>query len=172
MEQPRLICFSGLPGVGKTTLSRLVARDTGAVLLRIDSFETAQRQLTGQDLIGPEGYVAAAAAAHDNLNLGRDVLTDAVNDDRYCHAHWEALAARTGARLLAILILCSDVDEHRRRIEARDADLPGQVLPDWSRVQARQFASWPAVSLTIDTAGTTAEASAHRISSWLDAPVA
>ena len=36
-----LIVFGGLPGTGKTTLSRLVAQDLSATWLRIDVIEVA-----------------------------------------------------------------------------------------------------------------------------------
>jgi predicted kinase len=39
-----LIVFSGLPGVGKTTIARELACSLAAVYLRIDSIEQALRQ--------------------------------------------------------------------------------------------------------------------------------
>jgi adenylate kinase len=36
-----LVIFAGLPGTGKTTIARALARDLGAVYLRIDSIEQA-----------------------------------------------------------------------------------------------------------------------------------
>ena len=38
-----LIIFAGLPGTGKTTIARELARQIGAVHLRIDSVEQAIR---------------------------------------------------------------------------------------------------------------------------------
>src|SRR5215469_14314987 len=74
---PRPIVFAGLPGVGKTTLSLELARQIGAVYVRIDSIEQALREtglITGswEDF----GYRIAYAVAGDN---GRSVVADSVN---------------------------------------------------------------------------------------------
>jgi predicted kinase len=42
-----LIILAGLPGTGKTTIARLLARRLGAVHVRIDSIEQAIRDSGG-----------------------------------------------------------------------------------------------------------------------------
>jgi hypothetical protein len=54
--------------------------------------------------------------------------------------------------------ICSDVQEHRRRIETRPHDLPGLVLPTWQEVLDRDYRGWDREHLTIDTAGRSIEA--------------
>ena len=57
-----LIIFGGLPGVGKTTIARELARQLGAVYLRIDSIEQAIRDCDKMN--GPldeSGYCLAYA---------------------------------------------------------------------------------------------------------------
>lgn len=56
-----LIVFSGLPGAGKTTIARDLARVLTAVLVRIDSIEQALRT-SGVDVEG-EGYDVVYAGA-------------------------------------------------------------------------------------------------------------
>ena len=72
-----LIIFSGLPGVGKTTIAREIARATAGVHLRVDSIEQRLRD-AGWHVEG-EGYAVAYAIAEDNLRLGRPVIADCVN---------------------------------------------------------------------------------------------
>lgn len=167
MTKPGLIVFSGLPGAGKTTLSRLVAAQIGAVFLRIDTIEAALRNSLNAPLSGPEGYLVAGAMAHDQLALGRRVIIDAVNDDTWCQTHWEGVAARAQAPVAAVLVVCSDQDEHRRRVEARLEADPDAGLPDWPAVQSREFSDWDQVGLTVDTARLAPEACADQISGWL-----
>ena len=64
-----LIVFGGLPGTGKTTLSREVARRCGAVYLRIDSIEQSIRATMPVEM-GAAGYAVAMALARQNLSIG------------------------------------------------------------------------------------------------------
>lgn len=152
MPQPILIAFSGQPGVGKTTIARSLASELGCVFLRIDSIETALNSVDGFEMQGPEGYLAAAAVARDHLLLGHTVIADAVNEDIRGQQMWIDLAAATGLRLFPVAVICSDTVEHRRRVEERVADLPGHVLPDWTKVTARKVHPWPVSALNIDSA--------------------
>ncbi len=75
-----LIVFAGLPGVGKTTVAREVARRLGAMYLRVDTIEQALR--AGGTLpagVVAEGYAVAYRVAADNLALGHVVVADLVN---------------------------------------------------------------------------------------------
>ena len=56
--------------MGKTAVGAGLAREVGAVHLRIDSIEQALRN-SGVDVSGPEGYEVAYAIAEDNLRPGR-----------------------------------------------------------------------------------------------------
>jgi predicted kinase len=160
-----LIVMSGLPGVGKTAVSRELARLTGALHLRIDSIEQALRA-TGLH-VGGEGYAVAYAVASDNLALGRTVIADCVNPWPLTREAWRAVAAGAGVRALDIELVCSDGAEHRRRVESRVADLDGHRLPTWQEVIERDYRPWDAARLVIDTARLSVEEGVRAITSQI-----
>src|SRR5580658_2823373 len=104
-----LIVLGGLPGVGKTTIARELARRLGAVHLRIDTIEQAilNAQGTRED-IGEEGYCVAYAVAEDNLRLGRVVIADSVNPIQITRDAWLSVASRANVPVLEVEIQCSD----------------------------------------------------------------
>ena len=147
-----LIVFAGLPGVGKTTISRAVARRLAATWLRIDAIEQAIRDAGVAGGIGPAGYAAAQAIAEANLALGRTVVADCVNPVPESRDGWRAVAARAGARILDVEVVCSDVAEHRRRVETRRCDIPGLVVPTWQSVAGQDYRAWDRPHLVLDSA--------------------
>jgi predicted kinase len=153
-----LIVFGGLPGTGKTTLSRALADRLRAVYLRIDEAEQALREsgeLSGE--VQAAGYLTAMALARSNLEIGHTVIADCVNPVPESRDGWAAVARTAGVRLLQVEIICSDVVEHRRRVERREADIAGHRQPDWEAVQARDYRPWPDADVVIDTARLTPE---------------
>jgi predicted kinase len=151
---PLLIAFAGLPGTGKTTLARALARERQAVYLRIDTIEQAIRDagvLAGE--VGPAGYIVAYALAEANLRQGLDVVADSVNPIPITRDAWRDIALRAGARLAEVEITCSDAAEHRARIETRALDVPGLIGPDWQAVLSRDYAPWTRPRIQINTAG-------------------
>ncbi len=151
-----LIAFAGLPGTGKTTVARALARQIGAAYLRIDTLEQAliASGSCGVD-VGSAGYLAAYAVAKDNLHLGLKVVADAVNGLPVAHNAWRQVASEAGVPIVEIALICSDVAEHRARVEGRYADIPGHTLPTWESVLARQYEPWDAAPIVIDTARVT-----------------
>ena len=155
-----LIIFSGLPGTGKTTVARLLAAKIKAALLRIDSLEHALVE-SGlvEDIseIGPSGYMAAYALAADNLELGLSVISDSVNPFSITRDAWREVAIKSNVPCLEIEVVCSDPNEHRRRVESRQSDLPGFVLPTWDEVVKRDYRPWDRKRLLLDTAKLSAD---------------
>ena len=156
-----LIILSGLPGTGKTTIARVLAKEFGAFHLRIDTIEQALRNkgLTVVD----EGYRIAYALAEDNLRLGLTVIADSVNPIQLTREAWHDVAKRVGKRHLDVEIICSDKSEHRCRVETRSADITGHKLPTWADVEGRHYEAWRTNPLRIDTSRDGESAAIRRI---------
>jgi predicted kinase len=155
-----LIILGGLPGVGKTTLARELARQLPAVHVRIDSIEQAIREsgvVPGS--LDDAGYRAGYAIAQDNLSLGQTVIADCVNPLPVTRNAWLDVAGRARVGAAEIEIICSDPQEHRRRVETRTTDVPGLRLPTWKEVIERDYRLWDRERLVIDTARRTPEQS-------------
>ena len=152
-----LIVFAGLPGTGKSTIARLLARELGALWLRIDSIEQALRDCGLDGDMKDAGYRAAYAIAEDNLKLGRTVIGDSVNPWMLTRNAWRDVGVRAGVRVVEIETICSNTEEHRARIESRASEIEGLVLPGWAAVQARDYHAWDRDRLVIDTASRSPE---------------
>lgn len=153
-----LYIFGGLPGSGKSTLSRFLARERRAVHLRVDTIEHALVEAGGQ-LRGPEGYNIAYRIAADNLRLGLSVVADTVNPIEITRSTWRQVAIDAGVPFIEVEVVCSDQAEHRRRVEQRVADIAGFQQPGWNDVVEREYRPWQTDHLLIDTAGQTPEQS-------------
>lgn len=153
MSPPVLVILGGLPGSGKTTVARELARQTGAVHVRVDTIEHALA--SSGTLSGPVndlGYRVAYALAADNLRLGATVIADSVNPIALTRAAWRRVAEKAGVPSLQVEVICSDPTEHRNRVESRVPDIPGFTNPTWQQVADRDYEPWPDATLRFDTA--------------------
>lgn len=138
-----IISLSGLPGVGKTTISKSLSARSKAVHLRVDPVEAALKR--SELNIHPAedvGYLAIASIAKGNLLLGLDVIADTVNPLEITRKLWALTAATASAQLLNVEIVCSNSTIHRQRVETRNSDTEGLVVPDWKAVSTRELEQW------------------------------
>ena len=164
-----LIVFAGLPATGKSAIARELARQIGATYLRIDSIEYAIRRagFATEDLCDT-GYRIAYALAEENLRLGRSVVADSVNPITVTRDAWLDVARRAGVRSVEVEIICSDRDEHRRRLETRITDFPDTKPLTWQDVISRQYEPWNREHLILDTAVLSIEEIAGKIRQLCD----
>lgn len=159
-----LIVFGGLPGTGKTTIARELARQLGAVHVRIDSIEQTLRDCGLADgSMDDAGYRVAYAVARDNLSVGRIVIADSVNPLKVTRDAWVAVAKRAGAEFVEVEVVCSDVKEHRRRAETRRSDIPRLRLPTWQETVSRVYSPWDREHIVVDTARQNVEQSVQTL---------
>jgi predicted kinase len=149
------IIFSGLPGTGKSTIASRLADRLGAVYLRIDSIEQAIRSagiLSDTGDIGAAGYMVSYQVAADNLRIGRTVVADSVNPLEVTRDAYRSVARQAGVGFLEVETVCSDEEQHRKRVETRRSTVAGLALPTWHQVKARAYQGWNRPRLMLDTA--------------------
>lgn len=159
-----LIILGGLPGSGKTTLAKRIAKTVKATYIRIDSIEQAiKRSNLKIAEIADVGYVVGYALAQDNLSLGQVVIADSVNPIALTRMAWIDVAKKLKKDVVEVEVVCSDTSEHKNRIKMRKADIPGHVLPDWEKVETREYKNWDSKDITIDTSDKTVSESVDEL---------
>ena len=164
-----LIVFAGLPATGKSTIARELARQIGATYLRIDSIEYAIRcKGNATEDLYDTGYRIAYALAEENLRLGRSVVADSVNPLHLTRSAWLDVARRAGVVSIEVEVVCSDREEHRRRLETRITDFPDTKPLRWQEVISRQYEPWNREHVVLDTAVLSVEESVGKIRKLCD----
>ena len=147
-----LVIFSGLPGVGKSTLANRLARELRWPLLCIDD-------VVGELPANPgvEFWDAKVAVLLDitesQLRLGLSAIVDSVfmNTDRL---HAQQLAHEHGARFRPIHVFVSDDKVWEQRVTARYNEMNHKDVATWERIQSQRghFRDWePGTALFVDS---------------------
>lgn len=61
------------------------------------------------------------------------------------------MAFKTQMPLLEVEFICSNQQEHRKRIESRKSDIIGHELPNWHDVLKRIYEPWSRDHVVVDT---------------------
>ena len=163
-----LIIFGGLPGTGKSMIASELARQLGAVYLRIDSIEQAIRNSGAvRRSLNDAGYRVGYAVAEDNLAFGRTVIADSVNPLQITRDAWIGVADRAQVRAVEVEVVCSDPEQHKRRVETRASNVEGLRLPTWQEVVSREYEPWDRPHIVIDTASQSVAENVNRIREML-----
>ncbi len=162
-----LYIFSGLPATGKSELSKYLANKVGAVYLRIDSIEQSLKN-NGLEIAEGQGYEIAYKIALDNLKLGLSVVADSVNPLPITREAWRNVANKADSPYCEIEIICSDKEEHKRRVESRISDVEGLQLPTWKDVINRDYKTWTRQRIIIDTANKSITESQNELEQAID----
>jgi len=64
-------------------------------------------------------------------------------------------------------VICSDVEEHRRRIETRRNDIAGLKVVTWQEVVERSYEPWDRSHMVLDTAHRSFDDAVQELSQWI-----
>jgi predicted kinase len=149
---PRLVLFSGPPGVGKSTLSYALSRQTGWAVMAKDGLDRTLETLDAGVWSPITAYQLMLDVAELNLRNEVSVLLDAVIPRRGFRQQAMDIAARHDAQFRAVVCYSRDPDLWRRRIEARPEMVLGWTPADWveARRVAAMYEAWTSPHLPLD----------------------
>lgn len=160
--KPILFIMSGLPGSGKSTLSRFLAKKYRIPYIQIDTIEQGLRDLCNIEVI-TEGYELSYRIAAEHLRLGIHTIVDSCNPINITRRAWETIAKNNHGLFINIEVICSDKNEHRHRVETRIMEIENLKSPTWEDVENRIFHSWESERIVIDTAHKSIEESQNEL---------
>jgi predicted kinase len=142
MNRQTLVIFSGLPGVGKSTLADKLARQLRWPLLKIDDVIGQVPENPGIEFWDSKVDILLDLV-NTQLQLGLDVIVDSVfmNMDRQ---HAQGLARRYQVRFLPVYVFISDEKVWEERVTKRFNEMNDADVATWERIQHQRehFAKW------------------------------
>ena len=141
-RKPLFITLAGLPGTGKTTLAKSLAKKLSLVYLRLDCIEVPFCRYNATSGLKGERYDAIVNLARENLNLGLSVIVDTVNPLHLTRKLFRDLAKESNVKLLQFELKTNNLLLHKKRIEQRKADIIGHNLPTWNKVLNVEYEEW------------------------------
>jgi hypothetical protein len=96
------------------------------------------------------------------------VVADSVNPLAITRDAWRKVAAVAASAIFEIEVVCSNADEHRRRIETRTMEIAGLTPPSWQQVIDRHYEPWDRPRLVLDTANRTPAETLEELCSRID----
>ena len=132
--------FSGLPGVGKSSLAQMLSNHTRATYIRIDTIEYFLKK-SFSDNITTQGYDMSYLIAKDNLRLCNNVIIDCCNPISESRDIWGGLSSIDGVQVINIEIICSNRSNHKQQVDRRYQSNRDKY-PSWQDVTAREYYIW------------------------------
>ena len=145
--KPMIIAFSGRPGSGKSTLSKIISKKLKATYLRIDTIEGFLSRICKID-VGMKDYEISRMIAFDNLELGNIVVSDGCNYRKILRDDWEKIAKKAKCKCINIEIKCSNNDVRRKRLSERHYDLSLEKI---GQLMKEEYEEWDKDHVIIDT---------------------
>lgn len=159
---PNAYIFSGLPGVGKTTLAKLLAKKLfDTIYYRVDTIEYYLKKEYPQELT-KQGYELVYYQAKENLELGKNIIIDCCDPVAESRQLWHKLSLFNSTKIIDIEVICSDKQIHQNRVMTSFKSNPSKY-PNWDKVLARDYQPWNQNIIRIDTAKQTAENSLEKL---------
>ncbi len=87
------------------------------------------------------------------------VVADSCNPIEITRKEWERIAKSNNCGFINIEIICSDENEHIKRVESRVSEIENLKLPNWTKIINREYHKWEQERIIIDTAHRTIEES-------------
>lgn len=138
-----LVVLAGLPGTGKTTVAKMLAKRIRAAHLRTDVIAAPmlRSRLTEDPAsAGRVAYDIACEVATETLQAGVPVVVDGVHASHALRSLWLGVSNEVGVPLIQLETRLKNEHEHRRRVELRQAG--GYLGPTWQQIQEMNYEPW------------------------------